>query len=513
MKQLMDEYGRIVLRIVIFLMCSVLVGGVYYHMKDIVFDPNEKVAEQDTDIEYPDIPEPPAPDVPVAPTYIATYNVNTDSAPIGKVIPESTPMSFEIRAGSKYTDYIPSHQLAEGFRINHKFLGWYLNKSGESGKVDNNTVVDPALKTNVILYAHWENLNYTMTISEPIKYTGTPVNVTEYVKQGGKSLTENTDFTASYIDNVPHDGEIYIDATAIATGKGNHPTLYLTQPYRVIRQDYDVIYDMNTGTGTIPKQVQYWGMPITLSTVKPTKIGWTFTRWNTKANGTGKPFDSGAEFMENAATTLYAQYRANKYKIVYDANRPTNSIIDDSNIDVTNQTDLSYDSVYYFKDNTYRTKGYTAAGWNTRADGTGTPYTPGTSFSNLTATDNGTVTLYAQWIDEDPTIEITSILPEVYKADTTLNYTNSDVAVVVAMTDYGVGLDKLELVKGSPDNVQTLATYNAEKEKTYNYTATFRIMDDDDYYFKVYDKLGHTAQVKVVLPHIDKVNPEILVSN
>ena len=513
MKSFFDEHGRVFLRVMIFLMCSVLVGGVFYKMKDVLFDFTNQATDTDTNIiiDDSDLPTPTPIEPPVASDYIATYNLNTDKDPIGKMVPETTPMTFAIKAGGRYSDQIPGKKLATAVRINHRFDGWYTNKTGGT-LVTNSTVVDPNIKQNVTLYAHWTDLNYTMTLGEVIKYTGTPVTPTEFVKQGGKALTENTDFTASYEDNVPHDGEIYIDATAIATGKGEHPTMYLTQPFRVIRQDYKISYDMNTGTGNIPDQTKWWGIPLTLSDVIPTKTGWTFTKWNTKKNGSGTSYDSSATFETNAETVMYAQYRANTYKIVYDANRPVNSITDSSDVAVTDQTNLKYDTTYYFKTNTYRCKGYTAAGWNTKPDGSGTNYTPGTEFSNLTAVDNGTVTLYAQWVDDDPTIKITSISPEVYKADNSLNYTNRDVIVSVSMTDFGVGLSKLELIQGS-SVVKTLATYNAEKEKSHNYTATFRIMEGDNYYLRVYDKLNHTAKVQLILPHIDKVDPEIIITD
>ena len=47
--------------------------------------------------------------------------------------------------------------------------------------------------------------------------------------------------------------------------------------------------------------------------------------------------------------------------------------------------------------NTFTRTGYTFAGWNTKADGTGTSYKDSQSVTNLTTANNGTVTLYAQW--------------------------------------------------------------------------------------------------------------------
>ena len=45
----------------------------------------------------------------------------------------------------------------------------------------------------------------------------------------------------------------------------------------------------------------------------------------------------------------------------------------------------------------FEREGYSFAGWNTAADGTGTAYADGAEVSNLTAEDRATVTLYAQW--------------------------------------------------------------------------------------------------------------------
>ena len=47
--------------------------------------------------------------------------------------------------------------------------------------------------------------------------------------------------------------------------------------------------------------------------------------------------------------------------------------------------------------NRYQRSGYSFAGWNTMADGSGTPYADKASVSNLTSSAGEVVTLYAQW--------------------------------------------------------------------------------------------------------------------
>ena len=49
------------------------------------------------------------------------------------------------------------------------------------------------------------------------------------------------------------------------------------------------------------------------------------------------------------------------------------------------------------KANAFTKTGYTFAGWNTKADGTGTAYTDQQATPNVTTENGGTVTLYAQW--------------------------------------------------------------------------------------------------------------------
>ncbi len=59
---------------------------------------------------------------------------------------------------------------------------------------------------------------------------------------------------------------------------------------------------------------------------------------------------------------------------------------------------FNYDEAQNLSTNTYTREGYAFTRWNTEADGSGTAYENGQSVSNLTATNGGFVTLYAQWV-------------------------------------------------------------------------------------------------------------------
>jgi uncharacterized repeat protein (TIGR02543 family) len=58
---------------------------------------------------------------------------------------------------------------------------------------------------------------------------------------------------------------------------------------------------------------------------------------------------------------------------------------------------LKYDSSYSLTKNKFQKKGYTFAGWNTKADGSGKSYADTASVTKLTKKSKGKVTLYAQW--------------------------------------------------------------------------------------------------------------------
>ncbi len=73
---------------------------------------------------------------------------------------------------------------------------------------------------------------------------------------------------------------------------------------------YAVTYDANSGTGAPSSQTKVYGTALTLSGTKPTRSGYTFKNWNTKADGSGTTYASGASYTGDANLTLYAQWTA-----------------------------------------------------------------------------------------------------------------------------------------------------------------------------------------------------------
>lgn len=71
---------------------------------------------------------------------------------------------------------------------------------------------------------------------------------------------------------------------------------------------YLISYDANGGEGAPAATPKAADIPAVLSDIIPTRAGYMFTGWNTKANGTGTTYLPSATYSGNANLTLYAQW-------------------------------------------------------------------------------------------------------------------------------------------------------------------------------------------------------------
>ena len=150
-------------------------------------------------------------------------------------------------------------------------------------------------------------------------------------------------------------------------------------------EKYQVTYNVNGGSGGPPSQTKLYGTALTLSSVVPARQNYSFYHWNTAADNTGTSYAPGASYTANAALSLYAIWNP---IISFDANGGTNAPATQTK---TYGTALTLSS-------TEPTRAYaTFVEWNTAADGTGTSYAPGDTYSL-----EYPVTLYAIWqLDSD----------------------------------------------------------------------------------------------------------------
>lgn len=133
---------------------------------------------------------------------------------------------------------------------------------------------------------------------------------------------------------------------------------------------------------------------ITLATVGTlAKTGHSFGGWNTATDGSGTNYNAGSSFTPTATVTLYAKWTPDTYTISY--NKNTTDTVTNMPTDQTK----TYGVNLTLSSNTPSRSGYTFNGWNTAANGTGTSYSAGGSY-----TTNAAATLYAQWSQVQYTI-------------------------------------------------------------------------------------------------------------
>lgn len=188
-------------------------------------------------------------------------------------------------------------------------------------------------------------------------------------------------------------------------------TLYANWAYA----RYQVSYNSNGGSGSMTSHHEYMGTNPTIKKCTFTPpTGMHFAGWR-KGNATTGDWIPGSTTSDTTYNgdlsttnggyvTLYAQWANNTYTIKYNANGGTGTMENSS---------ATCNTTNVISRCTFENKGYTFIGWNTEADGSGEPVEGSTSKNtshtgNLTTTDGGSVTLFAQWRANVYSIELTN---------------------------------------------------------------------------------------------------------
>ena len=173
-----------------------------------------------------------------------------------------------------------------------------------------------------------------------------------------------------------------ISRTVIKTCK------YCGYEEEVTQHQVKLTYDANGGEGAADSAPGAAGESVTVAENVFTRNNYTFTGWNTQADGKGTAYKAGDSFtLTDKDTVLYAQWSKNapaQVNVSYDANGGTGTMKS-----ITGDVG----SKIVIEQNGFARSGYTFTGWNTQADGKGIAYKAGDSFA---LTDKDTV-LYAQW--------------------------------------------------------------------------------------------------------------------
>jgi len=306
-------------------------------------------------------------------TYTVTYNGNGSTS--GTVPTDSNQYSI----GTSVTILGNTGSLA---KAGYTFTGWNTLSNGTgTGYVAAATFTMGS--SNIVLYAQW------MTTSNTVSFnanggTGTMANQT-IATGSSANLTTNTFTYAGYTFSgwntaANGSGTAYANGASYTMGASS-VTLYA----QWMAASNTVSFNANGGTGTMANQIIATGSSANLTTNAFTYAGYTFSGWNTAANGSGTAYANGASYAMGASSvTLYAQWTANLNTVTFNANGGTGTM--------ANQT-IATGSSANLTTNAFTYTGYTFSGWNTAANGSGTAHANGASYTMGASS----VTLYAQW--------------------------------------------------------------------------------------------------------------------
>ena len=311
----------------------------------------------------------------------------------------------------KYTDSNVYINSATPVKKGCKFLGWNTKEDGSGKTYQPGNLYDVNQDGgNVTLYAQWEKEKYTATVKlNGGSYNGSTKDFT-ISKYPGEEISIGTptrskhNFTGYKLTMDNNDGNAPTSVTQSASGfKGIMQMGNFTLNAQWTPWKHTVTYNANAGNdasvkGIPASQSKTANVDIKLSSSVPTRNGYTFLGWNTKADGKGTAYAAGAIYKndQNGGTvTLYAQWTPWKHTIHYNSNIPTNAPTGTTTVsNMPGDQTKTFDEKLMISSNKPTRKGYNFAGWSTSANGN-VVYQPGAEYKN--DQNGGTVTLYAKW--------------------------------------------------------------------------------------------------------------------
>lgn len=293
-------------------------------------------------------------------------------------------------------------------KTNRTFYGWSANTDANDRDVpvadtmDRNTL-DANARTEIVMparaktvYALWAvnpTLSYNVNAPQGSTAPGTPASRTVPYNTAASDTSGWTTGDTGKIPGYRFDGW-YTAPNGGGRYDFNTPlTDNVTVYAHWIGNGYTVRFAGNGATGgNTPDQAFQYNIGQNLRRNGFTRDGYTFTGWkradNQQAYGDGQ-WVTNLTTQPDGIVTMVAQWSANEAHIRYNPNPPAGKTAGGNG---TPNWDGHTGDTPAIGGNGWTIDGYTFAGWTTNADGGGTKYAPGASW-----TANGTLTLYAQW--------------------------------------------------------------------------------------------------------------------
>ncbi len=309
------------------------------------------------------------------------------------------------------TTVTPVNNPGTLMKTGYTFAGWTESADG-TGTVygSGNTFVMP--NEDVTLYAKWTKNKYE------VKYDGNggtgsaPAVPTDYDYETEVTVLGNVGVPEYTKTGYTFAGWTIAGDTTnkvyTAGDKFKMPAEDVLLEAKWTKNKYEVKYDGNGGTGNapaVPTDYDYETEVTVLGNVgvpEYTKTGYTFAGWTIAGDTTNKVYAAGDKFKMPAEDVLLeAKWTKNKYEVKYDGNGGTGNA-------PAVPTDYDYETEVTVLGNVgipeFTKSGYMFEGWTNNADGTGTVYGSGDTFSM----PNNNVTLYAKWVPLTGSTNITA---------------------------------------------------------------------------------------------------------
>ena len=332
-------------------------------------------------------------------------------------------------------------------RTGYMFSGWNTSSDGngtsysDSASVKNLASADGSSAT---LYAQWKIINTTV-------YETTNTLTNSKVQSGDYNtvitLTDPTDAeegkefdkweVTSGDGKVKYDTDNKVWNFTFGTSDTYIKAVYSDIGYKVLISNAsngaEEDYYLESSDGTDKYTL---GSTVTLPSQSVT--GYRHTGWSVSGDGGKGTLIVDKDSNGNVTSATYkigssdakitAEFTPINYTVAFNSNTGYGNM---------NVQSFTYDTAKALTANTFTKTGYTFAGWNTTADGTGTSYADGASVKNLSSTEGASVTLYAQWKANSYTVSFDSNGGSGTMADETFAYDTAKALTANTFTKTG----------------------------------------------------------------------------
>ena len=347
--------------------------------------------------------------------YALTYNANFGENPETKADEENISGTYAL----SITMTVDANSFV---RENYTFLGWNTRSDGTGiAFAPGDALYLTSDNNTALLYAQWqENPRYDYSLIYNANFGTEPETKTDSESISGIFATSHTigvDANSFVRENYTFvgwntqadgSGEAFAPGTKVLLTVENNTAVLYAQWMEYPKYDYTLIYNANFGQNPETKAdsenvTDTYALRCSFGVDANSFVreNYTFTGWNTEADGSGTAYSFGDVVTLTAdrnTEVLYAQWTENPkylYVVVYHANfgeRPALRTDDES---VYNTYAAEY--TIGVDANTFVRENYTFIGWATSPEGE-VVYQAGDS---ITFVKNGMATLYAKWVEHD----------------------------------------------------------------------------------------------------------------